>query len=60
MRGTFGVLVGILLFVVGLSGLGFALHQMMTHADPDASLKALAGLGTFIVASLASVGIISY
>ena len=60
MRGVFGVLVGILLFVVGLSGLGFALHQMMTHTDPDAGLKALAGLGTFIVASLASIAVISY
>jgi hypothetical protein len=46
--------------VVGLAGLGFALHQMMTHTDPDAGLKALAGLGTFVVACLASVGIISY
>ena len=60
MRGGFGVLVGILLFTVGLFGLGFALHQMMTHADPDAGLKALAGLGTFIVVCLASVGLISY
>jgi hypothetical protein len=60
MRGVFGVLVGILVFVVGLSGLGFALHQMMTQTDPDAALKAVAGLGTFVVACLASVGIISY
>ena len=60
MRGVFGVLVGVILFAIGLAGLGFALHQMMTQADPHAAMKALAGLGTFIVASLVSVGIISY
>ena len=60
MRGAFGMLVGVLLFVVGLSGLGFALHQMMTHTDPDAGLKALAGLGTYLVVCMASIAIISY
>jgi hypothetical protein len=60
MRGGLGMLVGILLFTVGLFGLGFALNQMMTHADPDAALKTVAGLGTFIVACLVSVGLISY
>jgi formate-dependent nitrite reductase membrane component NrfD len=60
MRGIFGVLVGIVLFAIGLAGLGFALHQMMTQADPHAALKAAAGLGTFVVVCLASVVAISY
>jgi hypothetical protein len=60
MRGVFGVLVGLILFAVGLAGLGFALDQMMTHADPNAGMKALAGLGTFIIVGLLSVIAISY
>ncbi len=60
MRGVFGVLVGLVLFAVGLAGLGFALDQMMTHADPNAGMKALAGLGTFVIVSLLSVVAISY
>jgi formate-dependent nitrite reductase membrane component NrfD len=60
MRGIFGVLVGIALFTIGLAGIGFALDQMMTHADPNASLKAAAGLLTFVVVVLASVVTISY
>ena len=60
MRGVFGVLIGLVLFAVGLAGLGFALDQMMTHADPNASMKALAGLGTFVIVSLLSVVAISY
>ena len=60
MRGIFGVLVGIVLFAIGLAGLGFALDQMMTHADPNAAVKAVAGLATFVVVCLASVVAISY
>ena len=60
MRGVFGVLIGLVLFAVGLAGLGFALDQMMTHADPNAGMKALAGLGTFVIVSLLSVVAISY
>jgi hypothetical protein len=52
MRGTFGILLGTIIVAVGLAGLGEALFQMMTHADPDASMKAAAGLGTFLLASL--------
>jgi hypothetical protein len=33
---------------------------MMTQADPNAAMKALAGLGTFVIVSLASVIVISY
>jgi hypothetical protein len=54
------VLVGIVIFAVGLAGLGFALNEMMTHADPNTALRQLAGLGTFIIASLVSVFVISY
>lgn len=57
MRGARGVLVGLALFVIGFAGLGFALVQMMTHADPNASVKAVAGLGTFVVACFASLAI---
>ena len=60
MRGVFGVFIGLILFAVGLAGLGFALDQMMTHADPNAGIKALAGLGTFVIVSLLSVVAISY
>ena len=60
MRGVFGVLVGVILFAIGLSGLGFALHQMMTQTDPHAAMKALAGLGTFLVVCMASIAVISY
>lgn len=51
MRGTFGMLIGIIIVAVGLAGLGEALMQMMTHADPHSSVKAAAGLGTFLLAS---------
>lgn len=58
MRGTVGVLVGLVLFVIGFAGLGFALEQMMTHSDPNAGLHALAGIGTFLVVAFASLAII--
>ena len=51
MRGTFGILIGIIIVTVGLAGLGEALMQMMTHADPNSSMKAAAGLGTFILSA---------
>ena len=60
MRGFFGVLVGIVLFAIGLAGLGVALNEMMTHADPNAAMKALAGLGTFVVVAWSRSSIISY
>jgi hypothetical protein len=52
MRGIFGIFLGAIIITVGLAGLGEALFQMMTHADPHASMKAAAGLGTFVLASL--------
>jgi hypothetical protein len=58
MRGAFGILVGLGVFAVGLAGLAYALLQMTTHADPNASLHAAAGLGTFIAAVLASIFVI--
>ena len=50
MRGTFGILIGVIIIAVGLAGLGEALMQMMTHADPNSSMKAAAGLGTALLA----------
>jgi len=52
MRGPFGILIGFIIVLVGLTGLGEALMQMMTHADPHSSIKAAAGLGTFVLASV--------
>ncbi len=60
MRGFFGVLVGLVLFAIGLAGLGVALDQMMTQTDPNAAMKTLAGLGTFIIVSLLCVVMIRY
>jgi uncharacterized membrane protein YqhA len=60
MRGFFGVLVGLVLFAIGLAGLGVALNEMMTHADPNSAAKALAGLGTFMVACLISMVMFRY
>ena len=58
MRGTTGLIVGIIVLAVGLAGLGFAFDLMMSHADPDTGTKAAAGLVTFVVACLASLAII--
>ena len=55
MRGTFGILIGVILFAIGLAGLGEALAQMMTHADPNASMKAAGGLGVFVAVGLLSM-----
>ena len=52
MRGTFGILIGFIIVVVGLAGLSEGLMQMMTHADPHASVKAAGGLAAFILASV--------
>ena len=60
MRGFFGVLVGLVLFAIGLAGLGVALNEMMTHADPNSAMKALAGLGTFMFVCLVSMVMIRY
>jgi hypothetical protein len=58
MRGGLGIIVGLVVFTAGLVGLGYALDLMMTHADPDAGVKAAAGLGAFVIAGLASLAII--
>lgn len=55
MRATFGILVGVILVAVGLAGLGGALWQMMTHADPHSSMKAAGGLGVFVTVGLISM-----
>ena len=59
MRGTFGILLGFVVVAVGLAGLAEALLQMMTHADPSSSLKALAGLGTFVLAGVVMMALAS-
>jgi hypothetical protein len=58
MRGFLGVLIGIVVLAIGLVGLGYALNLMMTHADPNSALRQVAGLGTFVVASLVLVALI--
>jgi hypothetical protein len=52
MRGAVAILFGLIVVGVGLAGLCLALMEMMTHADPEASLKAAGGLATFVVAAL--------
>ena len=49
MGGFFGILVGVILLVLGLGGLGVALHEMMTHASPHDALISIGGLATFLV-----------
>jgi len=49
MRATVGILIGVIIIALGLAGLGVALAQMMTHADPNSSLIAAGGLGVFAV-----------
>ncbi|HET6322971.1 MAG TPA: hypothetical protein VFF87_13040 [Hyphomicrobium sp.] len=58
MSGASGLLTGLVVVIIGLAGLGFALAQMMTHADPNSLLYTAAGLVTFVVAALASLAII--
>jgi hypothetical protein len=60
MRAFFGVLVGLVLFAIGLAGLGVALNEMMTHADPNSAVKALAGLGTYMVVCLIAMVMFRY
>jgi hypothetical protein len=52
MRATIGIFLGIVIMGLGLGGLGVALAQMMTHADPNGALISVAGLGAFVVAAL--------
>jgi len=48
MRGTIGILIGVVIMALGLAGLGVALAQMMTHADPHGALISISGLGVFL------------
>jgi hypothetical protein len=50
MRGTMGIFIGIVIIALGLGGLGVALAQMMTHADPNGTFISLGGLGVFAAA----------
>lgn len=56
MSGTLGFLVGVALLVIGLGGLGVALHQMMIDATIQTPIAA--GLLTFVAAAFASLLII--
>ena len=56
MSGTLGFLVGVVLLVVGLGGLGLALHQMMIDATVQGPIAG--GLVTFVAAAFASLLII--
>jgi hypothetical protein len=50
MRGIIGIVVGLVIIALGLGGLGVALAQMMTHANPNGALISVGGLGLFIAA----------
>jgi hypothetical protein len=52
MRGAFGAIIGVVIVAVGLAGLGVALNEMMTHADPHTTIKAVGGLGVFVAMGL--------
>lgn len=52
MREIIGTAVGAAIVAVGLAGLGVALAQMMTHANPNGTMLSLGGLGVFAVTSL--------
>jgi xanthine/uracil permease len=45
MRGLPGILIGVVIIALGLAGLGVALDQMMTHANPNGALISVGGLG---------------
>jgi hypothetical protein len=47
-----GFLIGLIVMGLGLFGLGLALTEMMTHADPHGTVKTVGGLALFIVMSL--------
>jgi hypothetical protein len=53
MRGTFGIVTGVVIIAIGLTGLGAALAQMMTHANPNGTLISLGGLGVFAACLIA-------
>jgi hypothetical protein len=51
MRGTIGLIVGLIILAIGLGGLGASLAQMMTHADPHSMLISIGGLAAFVLAA---------
>ncbi len=52
MRGLPGILIGVVIIALGLAGLGVALDQMMTHANPNGALISVGGLGVFAIVCL--------
>jgi putative exporter of polyketide antibiotics len=52
MRGMVGIAIGVVIVALGLAGLGAALAQMMSHANPNGTLISVGGLGVFAVACL--------
>lgn len=55
MRGFVGTIIALVVVAVGLTGLGVALAQMTTHANPNGTLLSVGGLGVFLVACFAVV-----
>lgn len=52
MRGTLGLIVGLVIVALGLGGLGVAFSQMMTHSSPESALISVGGLAVFAVSCL--------
>jgi hypothetical protein len=52
MSGTVGTITLLIVVAIGLTGLGVALAQMMTHSDPNSVLLSLGGLGVYLAASI--------
>lgn len=53
MNAAIGTVVGLVIVGIGLTGLGVAITQMMTHADPNGTLISLGGLGAFLATVVA-------
>jgi NADH:ubiquinone oxidoreductase subunit 5 (subunit L)/multisubunit Na+/H+ antiporter MnhA subunit len=58
MHGLTGTVIGLIVTAIGLAGLGIALAQMMTHANPQGALFSVGGLGVFLVACFAVVALL--
>ncbi len=55
MNAVFGTFIGVVVIALGLAGLGVALAEMMTHANPNGTLISIGGLGVFGAAMVVSL-----
>jgi hypothetical protein len=55
VRGTIGIVVGIVIIALGLGGLGLALTNLMITGHPESALVPVSGLVVFVVSCLVLV-----